>query len=115
MDRNAIGLIETVGLVSMIAALDEILKSANVIFVGCQNIDGLFSASIAGDVSSVKFAIDVGTRKAQQVGEVVASRVMSAIEDEVSNKMPIISDISVSPQLQASGNGWEQKLIGKGS
>jgi microcompartment protein CcmL/EutN len=99
----------------MIAAVDAMLKSASVTFVGYQSLDGQFTASIAGDVSSVRHAIDVGVRRAQQVGEVVASRVISAVEEEMVQKIPIVSEKTVSLRLGKPEEGLSRRLLGQGS
>lgn len=112
MERNAVGFIETIGLVSMIAALDAMLKSASVAFVNYQSLDGQFTAAIAGDVSSVRHAIDVGVRRAKEVGEVVASRVISTVEDGMVQKFPILSEKTVSLRLEKPEDGLSRRLLG---
>ena len=58
---DALGLIETRGLVGMIEAADAMVKAANVVFVGWQKVDaGLVTAIVRGDVGSVKAATDAG-------------------------------------------------------
>ena len=58
---EALGLVETRGLVGMIEAADAMCKTANVVFVGWQKVDaGLVTAIVRGDVGSVKAATDAG-------------------------------------------------------
>ena len=58
---EALGMVETRGLVGMIDAADAMVKAANVVFVGWQKVDaGLVTAIVRGDVASVKAATDAG-------------------------------------------------------
>ena len=62
---EALGLVETRGLVGMIEAADAMVKTANVAFVGWQKVDaGLVTAIVRGDVASVKAATDAGAADA---------------------------------------------------
>ena len=62
---EALGLIETKGLVALVEASDAMLKSANVTLIGWQKIgSGLVTAMVVGDVAAVKAAIDAGAAKA---------------------------------------------------
>src|ERR1700674_3332366 len=66
---DALGMIETRGLVGMIEAADAMVKTANVVFVGWQKVDaGLVTAIVRGDVGSVKAATDAGAAAARLVG-----------------------------------------------
>jgi len=72
---DALGMIETRGLVGMIEAADAMLKTANVTLVSWQKVDaGLVTAIIRGDVGSVKAATDAGAAAARRVGELVGVR-----------------------------------------
>src|SRR3989442_13207922 len=74
---DALGLIETRGLVGMIEAADAMVKTANVVFVGWQKVDaGLVTAIVRGDVGSVKAATDAGGAAALRVGELVGGHVI---------------------------------------
>ena len=65
---EALGLVETRGLVGMIEAADAMVKAANVVFVGWQKVDaGLVTAIVRGDVASVKAATDAGASAARRV------------------------------------------------
>ena len=60
-NNDALGMVETRGLVGMIEAADAMVKAANVVFVGWQKVDaGLVTAIVRGDVASVKAATDAG-------------------------------------------------------
>ena len=69
---DALGMIETRGLIGMIEAADAMLKTANVVLVSWQKVDaGLVTALIRGDVGSVKAATDAGAAGARRGGEAV--------------------------------------------
>jgi hypothetical protein len=71
---DALGMVETRGLVGMIEAADAMVKAANVVFVGWQKVDaGLVTAIVRGDVGSVKAATDAGAAAARRVGELVGT------------------------------------------
>ncbi|WP_459555286.1 BMC domain-containing protein [Lacunimicrobium album] len=75
--NDAIGLIETKGLVAMIEASDAMLKAANVTLVKQIQIGGAYVTTvIKGDVGSVKAAVDAGASAASRVGELVAAHVI---------------------------------------
>jgi ethanolamine utilization protein EutM len=87
---EALGLIETRGLVGMIEAADAMLKTANVVFVGYQKVDaGLVTAIVRGDVASVKAATDAGAAAARRVGELVGVHVIARPADGLENVFPI--------------------------
>src|SRR4051795_7159958 len=66
---DALGMVETRGLIGMIEAADAMVKTANVVFVGWQKVDaGLVTAIVRGDVGSVKAATDAGAAAARRVG-----------------------------------------------
>jgi microcompartment protein CcmL/EutN len=75
--NEAVGLIETKGLVGLIEASDAMCKAANVTLVGTRQIGGGFVTTIVrGDVGSVRAAVDAGAAAAKAVGELVASHVI---------------------------------------
>ena len=74
---NALGMIETKGFVSSVEAVDAMVKSANVKFIGMEKVGGgLVSVFIRGEVGAVKAAIDSGTSAAKKVGEVVSVHII---------------------------------------
>jgi hypothetical protein len=74
---DALGMVETRGLIGMIEAADAMCKTANVVFVGWQKVDaGLVTAIVRGDVGSVKAATDAGAAAARRVGELVGVHVI---------------------------------------
>lgn len=76
--REALGLIETKGLVACVEAADAMCKAANVELIGYENVgSGLVTAMVKGDVGAVKAAVESGIEAAQRVGTVVSSRVIA--------------------------------------
>ena len=82
--KQALGMIETKGLVALFEATDAMLKSANVTFAGWQTVgSGLVTAFVEGDVAAVKAATDAGAEAAARIGEVVSVQVISRPHDEL--------------------------------
>lgn len=82
--KQALGMIETVGLVALFEATDAMLKSANVTFAGWQTVGaGMVTAFVEGDVAAVKAATDAGAEAAARVGQVVSVQVISRPHDEL--------------------------------
>jgi ethanolamine utilization protein EutM len=87
---DALGMIETRGLVGMIEAADAMLKTANVVLVSWQKVDaGLVTALIRGDVGSVKAATDAGAAAARRVGELIGVHVIARPADGLGRVFPI--------------------------
>jgi ethanolamine utilization protein EutM len=78
MNGNALGLIETLGLVGLISAVDAMLKAASVqIASSVVKLDGgVVSMMVHGDVSSVRAAIEAGAEAASKIGELRAAHVI---------------------------------------
>ncbi|MDG2382092.1 MAG: BMC domain-containing protein [Pirellulaceae bacterium] len=75
--QNAIGLIETKGLVGLVEATDAMAKAANVQIVKRVSIGGgLVTTVVSGDVGSVRAAVEAGAQAASQVGELAGSHVL---------------------------------------
>ena len=75
--QDAIGMIETKGLVALIEATDAMAKAANVQIVKQIQIGGGYATTVVrGDVGSVRAAVEAGSAAATQVGELVASHVI---------------------------------------
>ena len=75
---KAIGLVETKGLIGLVAATDAMVKAANVQIVKRIDIGGgLVTVVVSGDVGSVRAAVEAGARVADQVGELVGSHVIA--------------------------------------
>ena len=76
--QNALGLVETRGLISLIEASDAMAKAANVDIVKRVDIGGGFVTSVVqGDVGSVRAAVEAGANAANQVGELISSHVIA--------------------------------------
>ena len=75
--RQALGMVETKGLVALFEAVDAMLKSANVSFIRWEpDGSGLVTAFVEGDVAAVKAATDAGAEAAGRIGEVIAVQVI---------------------------------------
>ena len=77
MAQEALGMVETRGLVASIEAADAMLKAANVVLVGTEKIgSGLVTVMVRGDVGAVKSAVESGADAAGRLGELVATHVI---------------------------------------
>jgi len=87
MASQALGMIETKGLVTLIEAADAALKAADVRMTGWEKVgSGLVCGLFVGDVASVKAAIDAGAEAGGRVGEIVAVQVIARPHDDL-NKL----------------------------
>lgn len=81
---EALGLVETKGLIATIAATDAMCKAANVSLAGQIQIGGAFVTTfVRGDVGSVRAAVEAGSHAAGQYGELVSSHVIPRPEEAV--------------------------------
>lgn len=91
MEFQALGMIETRGLVASIEAADQMLKSANVVLVGTEKIgSGLVSVMVRGDVGAVKSAVEAGSAAASKLGELIAVHVIPRPHNDVEKILPTI-------------------------
>ena len=89
INTNALGMVETKGLVGAIAAADAMVKSANVNLVGKEQVGGgLVTVMVRGDVGAVKAATDAGAAAAEKVGELVSVHVIPRPHAEVDAILP---------------------------
>ncbi|ADQ14426.1 propanediol utilization microcompartment protein PduA [Halanaerobium sp. Z-7514] len=89
MAREALGLVETIGLVGAIEAADAMVKSANVELVGYEKIgSGLVTVMVRGDVGATKAATDAGAAAGRKVGEVVSVHVIPRPHEDVNKLLP---------------------------
>ena len=87
--REALGMIETKGFVSLVEATDAMMKAANVEFLGWDKVGGgLVTSFVSGDVAAVKAATDAGANSAGRVGEVVSVQVIPRPHDDVNDVLP---------------------------
>ena len=91
MALEALGMVETRGLVAAIEAADAMVKAANVTLIGTEKIgSGLVSVMVRGDVGAVKAATEAGGSAASKLGEVVAVHVIPRPHTDVEKILPII-------------------------
>lgn len=89
--NQALGMIETRGLVASIEATDAMLKAANVTLVGTEKIgSGLVTVFVQGDVGAVKAATESGQEAASRLGELVAVHVIPRPHGDISKILPFI-------------------------
>jgi len=87
---EALGMIETRGLVALIEAADAAVKAANVKLVGWEKIgSGLVTVLFRGEVAACKSACEAGAAAAQKVGELVSVHVIPAPHSDMEGVMPI--------------------------
>ena len=91
MSQEALGMVETRGLVSSIEAADTMLKAANVVLVGTEKIgSGLVTVMVRGDVGAVKSAVESGAEAAGRLGELVATHVIPRPHTDVEKILPVL-------------------------
>ncbi|MBM7866980.1 propanediol utilization microcompartment protein PduA [Heliobacterium gestii] len=89
MRGEALGMVETKGLVGAVEAADAMVKAANVNLIGYEKIgSGLVTVFVRGDVGAVKAAVDSGAVAAQKVGELVAVHVIPRPHMDVEKIIP---------------------------
>ena len=95
MSMEALGMVETKGLVGAIEAADAMVKAANVVLVGKEYIgSGYVTVHVRGDVGAVKAATDAGAAAARRVGELVAVHVIPRPHEEVEKILPQLAPAS---------------------
>lgn len=81
---QALGMIETIGLISAVEAADAAVKAANVQLTRYEKIDGgMVSVHVRGDIGSVQAAVDAGAQAARRVGQLVGVHVIPAPVGEI--------------------------------
>ena len=86
---EALGMVETKGLVALIEASDAMLKAANVQLVGWEKVgSGLVTVFVVGDVAAVKAAVDAGASAASKIGEVISVQVIPRPHEELASVLP---------------------------
>ena len=90
-NTNALGMVETKGLVGAIEAADAMVKAANVLLVGKEQVGGgLVTVMVRGDVGAVKAAVDAGATAAKRVGELYGTHVIPSPHDDVESILPTL-------------------------
>src|SRR5437016_11332700 len=88
---EALGMVETKGLVALVEASDAMLKSANVTLIGWQKIgSGMVTGLVVGDVAAVKAAVDAGAAAAARVGEVIGVQVIPRPHEDLGTVLPLL-------------------------
>jgi ethanolamine utilization protein EutM len=89
MASEALGMVETRGLIGAVEAADAMVKTANVALVGKEYIGaGYVTVLVRGDVGAVKAATDAGAAAARRVGELIAVHVIPRPHAEVERLLP---------------------------
>ena len=89
MSQEALGMVETKGLVGAIEAADAMVKAANVSLVGTEKIgSGLVTVMVRGDVGAVKASVEAGASAAERVGTVVSTHVIPRPHSDVEKILP---------------------------
>ena len=87
--KEALGMVETRGLIGAIEAADAMVKAANVHLIGKQQIgSGLVTVMVRGDVGAVKSATEAGSNAASHLGELVAVHVIPRPHSDVEKILP---------------------------
>ncbi len=91
MALEALGMVETRGLVAAIEAADAMVKAANVQLIGTEKIgSGLVTVMVRGDVGAVKSAVEAGSTSASRLGELVATHVIPRPHGDVEKILPTL-------------------------
>ena len=97
--QQALGMIETKGLVGAVEAADAMVKAANVTLIGKEHVGGgLVTVMVRGDVGAVKAATDAGAAAAGRVGELISVHVIPRPHSEVE---------MILPQMAAEQNSYD--------
>ncbi|MBH06432.1 MAG: carboxysome shell protein [Phycisphaeraceae bacterium] len=90
MAQEALGMVETKGLIALIEASDAMLKAANVEMIGWDKVgSGMVTGFVCGDVAAVKAAVDAGAGAASKVGELVGVHIIPRPHEELAAMMPM--------------------------
>jgi microcompartment protein CcmL/EutN len=110
--KQALGMIETKGLVAMLEATDAMLKAANVTFAGWASVgSGLCTSFVEGDVAAVKAATDVGAAAASRVGELASVQVIPRPHDDLDGFVRQAAKKSSAPAGEKPDDGGALGLI----
>lgn len=94
MRGEALGMVETKGLIGAIEAADAMVKAANVTLVGYEKIgSGLVTVLVRGDVGAVKAATDTGAAAAQRVGELISVHVIPRPHTDIEKILPKVLEV----------------------
>ncbi|MCL2545302.1 MAG: BMC domain-containing protein [Clostridia bacterium] len=89
MEKRALGMVETRGLVASIEAADAMVKAANVQLIGKEHVGGgLVTVMVRGDVGAVKASVEAGGAAAKRVGELISVHVIPSPHEDVEAILP---------------------------
>src|SRR5471030_816848 len=115
MSLDALGLIETRGLIGSVEAADAMVKAANVVLIGKELIGaGYVTVMVRGDVGAVKAATDAGAAAARRVGELISVHVIPRPHAEVERVLPVGGRTGYSPDEQSQLPGGARGQLGQG-
>jgi microcompartment protein CcmL/EutN len=99
--QQALGLIETKGLIAAIEAADAMVKAARVTFSGHQKVKGEpVAVMMSGDVGAVKAAVDAGSAACREVGTLISTHVIPRPHDDIAAMIPTGPDKEISRETQ---------------
>lgn len=105
LEEQALGLIETKGLVGAIEAADAGLKAANVQLLGSERADaGLVTVMFVGDVAAVRSAVDAGAAAAERVGELISAHLIPRPHPELTE---VVGEEGGGDAPAAAGGGYD--------
>ena len=114
MTADALGMVETRGLIGAIEAADAMVKTANVVLIGKEYIGAGYVTVLArGDVGAVKAATDAGAAAARRVGELISVHVIPRPHTEVERVLPRGGKTGFSPDEKALQGGGRQLGAGE--
>ncbi len=100
--KQALGMIETKGLIGAIEAADAMVKAAKVTLEGREQIgSGLVTVMVRGDVGAVKASVEAGAAAAKRVGEVVSVHVIPSPHEDVEMILPVAKKAAPAPRPKA--------------
>ena len=115
MAAEALGMVETKGLIGSVEAADAMVKAANVTLVGKEYIGaGYVTIFVRGDVGAVKAATDAGAAAARRVGELISVHVIPRPHGEVERVLPHNGRTGYSPDERAIGGGGSRGELSEG-
>ena len=95
MIKEALGMVETTGLIGAIEAADAMVKAANVTLIGKEKVGhGLVTVMVRGDVGAVKASVEAGATAAKRVGNLYGTHVIPRPHNDVEGILPTVKKAS---------------------
>ncbi len=89
MSKEALGMVETKGYIGAIEAADAMVKAANVVLVGKENIgSAMVTVMVRGDVGAVKASVEAGAEAAKRVGELIGQHIIPRPHEDIEKILP---------------------------